>query len=589
MKPNLLKFIFALLLVMGMSRQASAVDIQLIHNSPDPSLQTVDIYAVSPFGPPTLVFNDLQFRQIVHQSLPLGGLQIKLAIAPGNSSSISDTFYSTTVTFDNSKNYIFVLQGLRDSSNFRHNPYGSNLSFTVLEKSNARTASSTLGNFDFFFVNGVPDDSAKIVTLRTSNGAAIFTSRFAYGDTTTYFSLPAGRSYILDIYNYNTQKLESTYLLTLPAATAATSVGTIIYSGFADSANNQNGRSAGWFLEIPSSTSTLGTTVMLQKQDKAFLQLIHNSADPSIDTVDVYVNGVKTVNNLGFRAATGTIPVPANQAFTLSFSHKGSTSDSSAFYSVKINPVPALFRGAIVTKGVIDPSKFQVNPNGEAINFGITAIPTLTSNGLSGATAAKVYHGVTDMGKVNVRMNDTGKIFAGGPYDSYSSSYTLLAAKTETFQVMDSANFNKLYAFRMDLTPAHDSTIILLLSGFKSPANNQNGAPVKLIAVLPDGKVIVSTDITGIAEQMLNNGVSVFAYPNPSSSITNVAYRLTRNSDVTLRLMDQTGRVITAAQKGNEASGNYNEQFDLSNLASGLYLIEVQAGDQVSHQWISKQ
>jgi hypothetical protein len=106
---------------------------------------------------------------------------------------------------------------------------------------------------------------------------------------------------------------------------------------------------------------------------------------------------------------------------------------------------------------------------------------------------------------------------------------------------------------------------------------------------LPDGKVIVSTDITGIAEQMLNNGVSVFAYPNPSSSITNVAYRLTRNSDVTLRLMDQTGRVITAAQKGNEASGNYNEQFDLSNLASGLYLIEVQAGDQVSHQWISKQ
>jgi hypothetical protein len=154
---------------------------------------------------------------------------------------------------------------------------------------------------------------------------------------------------------------------------------------------------------------------------------------------------------------------------------------------------------------------------------------------------------------------------------------------------MDTANKTRFYAFRTDLSNVKDSAVIILLSGFLNPANNQNGAPAKLIAVLPNGKVIVSSDVTGIDENLLNNEISILTYPNPASNFTNIAYKLGKSSNVSIRVIDQLGKQLLIENKGTRAAGNYTDKLDFSKLSNGLYLIELNADGQSYQQWISKQ
>ncbi|MFN3939117.1 MAG: hypothetical protein ACK4IY_00935, partial [Chitinophagales bacterium] len=50
----------------------------------------------------------------------------------------------------------------------------------------------------------------------------------------------------------------------------------------------------------------------------ARVQVIHNSADPAANRVDVYLNGSLLLNNFKFRTATPFIDAPAETPITIS-------------------------------------------------------------------------------------------------------------------------------------------------------------------------------------------------------------------------------------------------------------------------------
>jgi len=72
-------------------------------------------------------------------------------------------------------------------------------------------------------------------------------------------------------------------------------------------------------------------------------------------------------------------------------------------------------------------------------------------------------------------------------------------------------------------------------------------------------------------------------FPNPFNSSTNssttISFLLARSDFVELRIMSILGETIAVLINDNLTSGNYDIQFDASNLASGIYFYRLQAGD----------
>jgi endonuclease/exonuclease/phosphatase family metal-dependent hydrolase len=70
-------------------------------------------------------------------------------------------------------------------------------------------------------------------------------------------------------------------------------------------------------------------------------------------------------------------------------------------------------------------------------------------------------------------------------------------------------------------------------------------------------------------------------YPNPFNPSTIISYQLPNNTDVRLDVYDVMGRRVATLVNGMQSAGEQNITFDATNLASGIYIYRLQAGNQV--------
>ena len=68
-------------------------------------------------------------------------------------------------------------------------------------------------------------------------------------------------------------------------------------------------------------------------------------------------------------------------------------------------------------------------------------------------------------------------------------------------------------------------------------------------------------------------------YPNPFNPSTIIKYSIHKTSMVKITVFDILGREISTLINDLQQPGNYNVNFDASNLASGVYMYKIQAGD----------
>ena len=76
-------------------------------------------------------------------------------------------------------------------------------------------------------------------------------------------------------------------------------------------------------------------------------------------------------------------------------------------------------------------------------------------------------------------------------------------------------------------------------------------------------------------------------YPNPFNPVTNILYRLSENSYVTLKVFDNSGRELKTLVNEYKEAGYYKSVFDGSGLASGVYFYKLTAGDFVHTKKLS--
>jgi uncharacterized surface protein with fasciclin (FAS1) repeats len=105
----------------------------------------------------------------------------------------------------------------------------------------------------------------------------------------------------------------------------------------------------------------------------------------------------------------------------------------------------------------------------------------------------------------------------------------------------------------------------------------QNGVVHVINGVLlPDGVGI--NEVTSI--ENLN------VYPNPASEFVSISYTTIGNENVSYRMTDLSGKSVIARDLGVR-NGVQIENIDLSNLSSGMYILEIAAGNKRSVQKVT--
>ena len=71
-------------------------------------------------------------------------------------------------------------------------------------------------------------------------------------------------------------------------------------------------------------------------------------------------------------------------------------------------------------------------------------------------------------------------------------------------------------------------------------------------------------------------------YPNPFNPGTMIRYELKEASNVSLKIYDQLGKEVVELINEEKPAGTYEEKFDGSKLASGIYFCQLKAGDLIA-------
>jgi hypothetical protein len=68
-------------------------------------------------------------------------------------------------------------------------------------------------------------------------------------------------------------------------------------------------------------------------------------------------------------------------------------------------------------------------------------------------------------------------------------------------------------------------------------------------------------------------------YPNPFNPATSIRYGLPSRSHVILTIFNSLGQQVATLVQGDREAGYHEVRFDASELASGVYLYRMSAGD----------
>jgi hypothetical protein len=215
---------------------------QFIHNAADPAASAVDIY----FGS-QLVLDDFEFRTATPFIDVPADVEINVGVAPGSSTSASDTLASFPLTLTPDQSHTVVANGVLNPANFAPNPDGEPTGFRFLVDANAQEEATSADSVDVRAVHGATD--APTVDIGV-NGTTLFDD-VVYGDISGYINAPPA-SLRLVVTPGNSDAAVAAFQADLSGL--AGQAATVLASGFLDPAANQDGAAFGLIAVLPDGT-----------------------------------------------------------------------------------------------------------------------------------------------------------------------------------------------------------------------------------------------------------------------------------------------------------------------------------------------
>ena len=84
--------------------------------------------------------------------------------------------------------------------------------------------------------------------------------------------------------------------------------------------------------------------------------------------------------------------------------------------------------------------------------------------------------------------------------------------------------------------------------------------------------------VTGLETSQTKQGFSWRVYPNPSAGEVKIQYETEEPGRIVVQLFDASGRRLELSERVLSEPGEYSMNFASSNLAPGLYLVQVHFG-----------
>lgn len=275
----------------------------------------------------------------------------------------------------------------------------------------------------------------------------------------------------------------------------------------------------------------LFATSLLSAQQFARVQAIHNSADLAADTVDVWLNDQKLIDNFAFRTASPFIDAPAGVPFDISIAAKNSmdTVGAIAKYSYTLTAGETY---VLIASGIVSPSGYSPSVPFDIHVYNMGQEMSMNT----GQTDVLVFHGSTDAPIVDVKevAAGAGTIVDNAAYGDFSG-YLNLPTADYSLQIRDSSGMNTVAQFSAPLSTLNlaDSALVVVASGFLNPANNSNGEAFGLFAALPSGGNLIplpTEPISTARVQVIHNSAdmaadSVDIWLNGQLLLDNFAFR----------------------------------------------------------------
>ncbi len=508
----LILFIFSFTIMLP----AQNAELQIIHNAADATAEKVDIYLNG-----NILLDDFSFRTATPYIDAPSGVELNIGVAPGNSSSVTDTIKNFPVTLAAGGKYVAIASGVLNPANFSPNPESNDIGFKLIIQDNARTVSNDTSQVQFFVLHGSTDAPAVDVIAR---GVGTLVNDAQYGNYTPYIgiTIPPAK-YLLDVTPASDNNtIVASFEADFSGLKGQTAV--VFASGFLDATGNQSNAPFGLFAALNN-----GTVVDLPAVTTARLQVIHNASDPAAKLVDVYLNGNLLLNDFAFRTATPFIDAPANQLINIGIApgSSSSVSDTLKNFAVKLLPGEKYLA---VANGVLDPNNFSANPNSENTAFTLfikSAVREESSD--PNSVELLVVHGATDAPDVDVIARGVTTLVDGFKYGTITD-YIKVPASNYILDIADNSSNSVVASFGADLSTLASTSATVLASGFLSPNQNQNGEGFTLIAVFADGSVASLGNVTAIGKTDKSSIINSYSleqnYPNPFNPTTNINFAL---------------------------------------------------------------
>lgn len=549
----------------------SQASVQIIHNCPTPAADPVNIYVYdgTNWGATPAVSN-LGFREATpFVSLPSGVSTLRVAVAPVDATpSITDTLVSFAVpTLITGESYIAMAAGEIGSTS---TPF--NIFFGAGQQS-----SGASNEVDFTIFHG--STTAPGVSIFINDAVTPAVSNLTYGNFTGYTTLTDDADYnVLLTLGTNINTMVEGFVAPLQTLNAGGSAGVIFASGYLSPMMGQPG--FGLFLALPD-----GSVLTLPQIDLSRIQIVHNSPDPLVGVVDLYVanssGDVIKVDDLAYKNATPFLILPSDD-YRAIFCPSNSSDTTTALVKIpftmdKNKTYAAVAYGLANTSGNLFDHAESVN--GTAIAFTVDLYDEARIQAESAGTAdVLIYHHAPDAPAVDAVSQSTGITILDNLAYADRVGYFAFPASGSTVLDITPGNDNSVIvgSFLVPLGALSNTAVSVLASGFVT-TNDENATglePFGLFAVLPNGGPFIPlTNVTSIEENTTN--IQTTLYPNPAIEFIHLSIETLNNIPVHVRIMDMQGRIVMGIQDVNLVGGLNTITLNISGLSNGVYQVEI--------------
>lgn len=233
----------------------------------------------------------------------------------------------------------------------------------------------------------------------------------------------------------------------------------------------------------------------------AEIQIIHNSPDAAAQSVDVWIDNNKALENFEFREATPFLQVPTS--FELRIQPANSTDTNNPLFFEDV-VVMANEKYVAVANGFVSQTGYSNTPA-----LGLDVLPMArTQAANAGETDVAVYHGSPDAPTVDVFESSVpaGTIVDDISYGEFQG-YLELGNLDYTLQVQDETGAVTVREYNAPLQTLGlaDSALVVLASGFLDPSQNSDGPAFGLFAALPSGGTLIELPHPTAQIQIMHN------------------------------------------------------------------------------------